>query len=98
MERREEKPYCFGNLDIVFPKGEDGLRHSPESCFPCIYKTQCLRAAIKNHKGLAVEQERVDRAYASGMIGFLGRWSRKKDIHRQEKRHRREERPAKAGK
>ncbi len=77
-----ENPYCFGKLDIVFPIGEDGLRHSPESCFMCFYKTQCLKAALKDTDGLKVEEERVDRAYSSGMMSFFERWARKKDLHR----------------
>jgi hypothetical protein len=33
-------------------------------------------------QGLEVREEAVDRAYHSGMIGFLDRWSRKKTLHR----------------
>lgn len=79
----EERPYCFGVLDNVFPLGEDGLRCSPESCFPCVYKTRCLREALEHKDGLKVKHEAVDRAYSSGMIGFVDRWSRKKKLHRQ---------------
>ena len=32
--------------------------------------------------GLTVHEELVDRAYESGMIGFLSRWSKKKDLNR----------------
>jgi hypothetical protein len=32
--------------------------------------------------GLKLQEENVDRAYTAGMIGFLGRWSRKKDLQR----------------
>ena len=81
MGKGGEKPYCYGDLDTVFPKGEDGLRHSPESCFPCVYKTECLRAAMQGKNSVRVRGEWVDRAYASGMIGFLDRWSRKKILH-----------------
>lgn len=77
-----EYPYCFGKLDIVFPMGENGLRHTPESCFVCFYKTQCLKTAMKNVDGLKVREECLDRAYSSGMVGFFERWSRKKDLHR----------------
>ena len=75
-------PYCFGKLENVFPEGEDGLRHSPESCFPCRYKTDCLRTAMTESGGLKIQEINVDRAYQAGMLGFLGRWSRKKDLQR----------------
>lgn len=78
----ENLPYCFGKLEKVFPEGEDGLRHSPESCVPCCHKTECLRTAMAGSGGLKLQENHVDRAYASGMIGFLGRWSRKKDLQR----------------
>ena len=67
----EDKPACFGNLEIVFPKTDDGLRHSPESCMPCFYKTECLKKAMAGKDGLKVKEEQTDRAYASGTIGFL---------------------------
>ena len=76
-------PACFGNLDVVFPKKEDGLRHSPETCMQCASKTDCLRAALKGPAGLEAKDEFADRAYESGLIGFLERWSRKKEIKRQ---------------
>lgn len=79
-DRKDEQPVCFGILDNVFPKNEDGLRSSPESCFPCHYKTDCLKQAIKGTDGLKIQEEKVDRAYQSGMISFLERWSRKKFI------------------
>ena len=77
-----KNPYCFGKLENVFPMGEDGLRHTPESCFYCRYKTECLRSAMAAEEGLTVKEEKVDNAYASGMIGFLERWSKKKDLQR----------------
>lgn len=75
-------PYCFGKLENVFPEGEDGLRNTPESCAFCRYKTECLRTAMADSGGLKLQEENVDRAYAAGMLGFLGRWSRKKDLQR----------------
>jgi hypothetical protein len=78
MEHDDNKPDCFGVIDVVFPMQDDGLRHSPESCMECRYKTECLRTAIKNPKGLKVREELVDRAYDSGNIGFLKRWSKRK--------------------
>ena len=79
-------PACFGNLEKVFPMGKDGLRHTPEDCFACAHTTDCLRVAIRGKKGLKVHEEHIDRAYESGMIGFMERWSKKKDIHRRKKK------------
>ena len=79
---KEKYPHCFGVLDSVFPKKESGLRVSPESCIPCSHKTECLKSAMQGPGGLKVKDEFVDRAYESGMIGFLERWSKKKDINR----------------
>ena len=78
------KPPCFGNLKIVFPKGEDGLGHTPRGCMICVFKTECLRSAMAGGDGLGVREESVDRAYAAGMIGFFQRWSRKKDLRRRQ--------------
>ena len=85
MDRKKETPYCFGKLENVFPLSSDGLRHTPESCMPCIYKTECLRTAVAGSDGLAVHEERVDRAYAAGAIGFFERWSRRKALHQKRK-------------
>ena len=85
MTNDEEYPYCFGKLENVFPMGEDGLRHTPESCMPCLYKTECLRKAMQKPEGLQVREEKVDRAYASGMIGFVERWSQKKSLYNRRK-------------
>ena len=81
-ENQKEYPYCFGKLTIVFPMGKDGLRETPESCFPCIYRTECLKAAMGKSGGLKIKEEYVDRAYEAGMIGFFTRWSKKKELKR----------------
>jgi len=78
-------PSCYGNLDKVFPKTNDGLRHTPITCLSCIHKTECLRSAMDSAKGLDVREEFVDRAYTSGMMGFLERWARKKELRRKMK-------------
>jgi hypothetical protein len=78
----KDHPYCFSKLDTVFPLGKDGLRHTPESCRPCLFKTECLRAALRKTEGLKVHEEKLERAHASGAVGFLERWLRKKDLHR----------------
>ncbi len=85
------RPYCFGKLEAVFPMGPRGFRETPESCFPCIYRVQCLRSAMERTEGLAVREESVDRAYASGVIGFWARWSRKKALRREMDKRRRQE-------
>lgn len=77
---REERPYCYGKLDCVFPMGENGLRETPESCMVCYCKTECLRTAVQGEAGAQVREEKVDRAYAAGAIGFFERWSRKKAL------------------
>ena len=82
---KEEKPncpVCFGNLEIVFPESSDGLRASPAGCMACLHKTDCLRTAMKGTSGIAVREAAVDRAYTSGSIGFVERWSRKKEFCR----------------
>ncbi len=75
-------PDCFGDLDTVFPERESGFRESPPTCFDCPHKTACLRAAMEHLAGLKVREEQIDRAYASGVIGFFRRWSQKKDLRR----------------
>ena len=77
---KKKFPPCYGILDRVFPMGKDGLRHSPESCMPCSYKTECLRKAMAEKGGITVKEEIVDRAYASGKVSFFERWSRRKSL------------------
>ena len=84
----KEYPYCFGELDTVFPMAEDGLRHTPESCLVCFCKTDCLRAAVKGPEGVKVQEEQVERAYSSGTISFVERWSRKKALEKKKKKRR----------
>jgi len=85
IDTEEKLPYCFGKLDEVFPLGEDGLRHTPESCMVCLYKTRCLRSAMEGAEGLAVREEKLERAHEAGMIGFFDRWSRKKALHKKKR-------------
>ena len=82
-ERQPDYPYCFGKLNDVFPLGDDGLRHTPESCMVCRYKTECLRKALTKTDGIKVREEKLDRAYSAGRVGFIERWSRKKELYRQ---------------
>jgi hypothetical protein len=76
-------PDCFGQLEKVFPPGEDGLRTSPDQCMKCVFSTSCLRAAIGSPEGLGLQEEKVDQAYEHGLIGTLERWSRKKLIRKE---------------
>jgi len=85
-ENLEEYPTCFGNLEIVFPMGKDGLRSTPYTCMVCDHKTGCLRTAMESPFGIEVREEMVDRAYASGRMGFFRRWSRRKTFSRQKNR------------
>lgn len=81
-QKNKKPPACFGDLETVFPEGKDGLRISPESCMECHYKTDCLRTAMQGRAGIPVREAAVDRAYESGTISFIERWSRKKEFHR----------------
>ncbi len=74
----KNNPACFGKIDIVFPKTDDGLRHTPANCMECIHKTDCLKSAIQGSGGLKIKEEFINRAYDSGRIGFWERWSRRK--------------------
>lgn len=82
----EKHPECFGELDTVFPKTKDGLRNTPDECLECLYKTACLRSAMRGAGGVKVRDEIVDRAYDSGMMSFLERWSKKKELKRKLKK------------
>ena len=84
--REKKYPKCFGELEKVFPKTKDGLRSTPEACLECLYKTACLRSAMKGADGVKVREEIVDRAYDSGMMSFVERWSKKKGLKRKLKK------------
>jgi hypothetical protein len=73
---------CFGILDRVFPMGDGGLREVPSECMGCPDKIECLRRAMSTQEGLELKGEMLDRAAATGMIGRLQRWSRKKALSR----------------
>lgn len=81
-ENKNSYPSCFGILDLVFPAGDDGARSTPEACLRCRHKTECLRSAMEGADGLKIREEFIDRAYEAGLIGFLERWSKKKDLQR----------------
>ena len=88
MEKSDDKnqpPPCYGKLDNVFPMQDDGLRQTPDSCLACAHKTLCLKAAVAGRDGLKLVDEKIDRAYSSGTMGFFERWHRKKTIARQKR-------------
>ena len=91
---KEKYPACFGILESVFPKKNNELRITPAKCLACSNKTECLKSAMHGPCGLKVKDEFVDRAYESKMIGFLERWSKKKDIYRRLKGLKTEDRGA----
>ncbi len=79
---KDDEPECFGDLETVFPMGDDGLRESPDKCrIDCPFRTECLKSAIGGMKGDSVQNETVDRNYEAGAIGFLERWSKKKSLN-----------------
>ena len=84
--RDKKYPKCFGELEKVFPKTKDGLRSTPEVCLECLHKTACLRSAMEGAGGVKVREEIVDRAYDSGMMSFVERWSKKKELKRKLKK------------
>ena len=83
MSDDNSRPSCFGDLEKVFPMGEDGLRQTPHDCFYfCTEKTACLKQAMATKDGAQVEEEIIDRGAKAGVINFFERWSRKKQVHR----------------
>jgi hypothetical protein len=77
---------CFGIMDRIFPKGEEGLREVVPGCMKCPERVECLRAALDSPDGIVVKSEMLDRAAESGMVGRIRRWSDKKHLHRQMKK------------
>ena len=76
-------PECFGQLETVFPIGEEGMRTSPPGCMQCPKAKSCLQAALRSSEGLKLQEEKLDRAYEHGLIGKVERWSKKKLIRQQ---------------
>jgi len=82
-EKTMGKPDCYGNLKKVFPMTETGLRETPHYCrYECFYKTDCLKEALVTSKGRQVEDELLERGSKAGTIGFVERWSRRKQLGR----------------
>lgn len=87
MNNTTSLPACYGQLETVFPMQADRLRRTPESCMPCPHKTMCLREAAAGREGLKIADEKIDRAYTSGTMGFFERWLKKKTIARQKEKN-----------
>jgi hypothetical protein len=83
VDERTDPLECFGQLDTVFPVGEEGIRTSPPECMKCPHAKSCLQTAMHSPEGLNLQEEKVDRAYEYGLIGKVERWSKKKLIRRQ---------------
>jgi len=77
---------CFGILDRVFPPGEGGLREVPSLCRVCPDKKECLQEALATREGLELRRQVLDRAAPRGLIGWLRRWSERKELSRRIKK------------
>gem|GEM_PF-2394088 len=73
---------CFGNLEKVFPVGKRGMREVPSGCTECIKRVDCMKAALASDQGIRFTEEMIERKESAGMIGWLERWSRKKELSR----------------
>ena len=77
------RPDCYGELKKVFPMTETGLRVTPHYFrYECVDKTECLKNALSTSKGAEVEEELLERGSKAGTIGFVERWSRRKQLNR----------------
>ncbi len=83
VDERTDPLECFGQLDTVFPIGDEEIRTSPPECMKCPHVKSCLQAAMHSPEGLNLQEEKVDRAYEYGLIGKVERWSKKKLIRQQ---------------
>ena len=82
-DKQTDPPECFGQLETVFPMGEEGIRTSPPECMKCPFAKSCLQAVMRGPEGLRLQEKRVDQAYECGLIGKLDRWSKKKLIRQE---------------
>lgn len=82
MDKKNQIPNCFGDLEKVFPMTNKGLRQTPDDCFfHCPIKTKCLKKAMSGKKAIKVEEEIIDRRTKANKINFFERWSRKKQAY-----------------
>ncbi len=73
---------CFGNLEVVFPLGNGGMREVPHGCTECPERVDCMKVALVSDEGIRFTEEMLERSEKSGMMGWLERWSRKKELSR----------------
>ena len=81
---RTEAP-CFGQLDQVFPLGEDDLRSVRPECRDCGQVQACLKAASESEAGtemMASRMAAMNHGSHQGVKGFLNRWSELKNMRR----------------
>ncbi|MBW1740163.1 MAG: hypothetical protein JRJ42_03390 [Deltaproteobacteria bacterium] len=62
IDNETDPPECFGQLDTVFPVGEEGIRTSPPECMKCPHAKSCLQAAMRSPEGLKLQEQKVDQA------------------------------------
>ncbi|MBF0550981.1 MAG: hypothetical protein HQK60_10635 [Deltaproteobacteria bacterium] len=85
-----DQPDCFGQLERVFPMTHVGLRMVTLECRGCPSLKGCLKAAVDGKTGADInesptkdEPKDADQADV-GVVGFLKRWSVKKEQARQQ--------------
>jgi hypothetical protein len=78
-----DKPSCFGDLDRVFPMGQDGLRAVPDDCFLCNLRVLCLKTALDSPKGLEIKEEKIIQSDDLTIVKRLRLWSLKKSAERE---------------
>ena len=76
------KKACFGVLENVFPVGKEGLREVVPACFQCVERVACLRTALSTKEGLEMRAQNLERVAEEGKLGWLWRWSRRKELSR----------------
>jgi hypothetical protein len=81
------RKHCFGILEVVFPEGEKGMREVPPGCTDCTERVVCMKAALASEDGIRFTEEMLERSESVGMIGWLERWSRKKELNRLKCKH-----------
>lgn len=82
-------PDCFGDIERVFPVGQDGHREVSPDCWPCGERIECLRQAVASRQGkdaLVIERARREEESIGGAAGFFKRWSLLKAHNRRKER------------
>ncbi|MBF0525801.1 MAG: hypothetical protein HQK56_11975 [Deltaproteobacteria bacterium] len=85
-----DQPDCFGQLERVFPMTHVGLRMVTLECRGCPSLKGCLKSAVDGKSGAGIketpakDEPEEERKADVGVVGFLKRWSVKKEQARQE--------------